>query len=75
MIHTINYILFPHTLHCLGDHCLVAILDDSSEFLCSQSSELLLHFAKDKLNGIVVRLIGHVVHILEAFFLHKLLTL
>lgn len=75
MFDTPHNVLFPHIFECFVDHHFLAIVDDSGQFLPLQASVSLFDLAKDELDGVVIRLIGHVVNVPEAQGLHGIFAL
>ena len=70
MVYTFNNIFLIHTLYCLFNHGLVAVLDDAGQLPGPQGTELLLYLREHELDGIVLRRIWHVEDAAEAQPLH-----
>ena len=70
MVYTFNNIFLIHTLYCLFNHGLVAVLDDAGQLPGPQGTELLLYLREHELYGIVLRRIGYVEDAAEAQPLH-----
>ena len=66
MVHAVHYITLSHTFYSLPDQCLVAIMGQASELSCSQRAELLLDFAEDELDRVVLRRVRDVEDAAEA---------
>ena len=60
MLNTIHDVLFPHSFDGLRHHRLVAILQDTREFLSSQSFELPLNDGESELDRIPLRAVSDV---------------
>ena len=72
MVHTIHYILFSHRFYCSFYQCFVSAIQNTSDSLRSQATELLLHLAKGELYWIVVRCVSNVKDPSEAQTSHSL---
>ena len=75
MPHARNNVLLFHALHSLGDHRLVAVLDEAHQLPRSQGLEVLLHLAEHVFDRIVLRAVGQIIDPLEAQVLHRLFGL
>jgi len=66
MIYTVNYVLFSHRLHGLGDERPVIVLNVASELLGPQYAEDVLYFRERRLDRVEVWRIADVVDVSEA---------
>ena len=75
MIDAVDDIAFPYPFYCLVYERLVAVLGQAHELLRPQVPEVVLHFAEHKFYWVRFRIVGQIVHPLEAQFAHGLLRL
>ena len=62
MLYTVNYLLFPHSLHGLRDQRLMAILRETHQLPRTQLLELTLQLGKGELDRVPFGTVAHVVH-------------
>ena len=75
MLYTVNYLLFPHSLHGLRDQRLVAILREARQLSRTQLLELTLQLGKGELDRVPFGTVAHIVHPPEAELSHLCLAL